>query len=142
MSFTLITSDNLANLASLAVEGPIYSQQSIEKIVPLSNATGTVEHNFTSGSIFFHSSPSANFTANITNVPTTNNKGIAVLLIISQGATPYLPTTLQINGATQTVDWAGGTSPSGESNKKQLVVYSLFRVNNSWVVLGQDASYG
>jgi hypothetical protein len=36
-------------------------------------ATGVVVHDFSTAAVFYHTSPAANFTINITNVPTTVN---------------------------------------------------------------------
>jgi hypothetical protein len=85
---------------------------------------------------------SGNFTANITNVPTTADKIMSVTLVLLQGGTAYLPTALQIDGASQTIKWAGNTQPTPQANKTDVVVFTLIRVSTSWTVLGQMSSYG
>jgi collagen type VII alpha len=117
-------------------------QESIEVLNTKTTATGTVAHDFTTGSIFHHSSISANFTANITNVPTTNDRTIVVSIILVQGATPYIPNALQIDGSAQTIKWQDNTVPTGSANKVDIVSFSLIRTGSAWTVLGGLSTYG
>jgi hypothetical protein len=126
----------------LTLSGNTNLQQSIEKLQTLTNATGTVTHNFSLGSLFYHSSISANFTANITNVPSTNDRVMVVSLILIQGATAYIPNALQIDGSSQTINWSNGTTPTGNANKKDLVSFSLIRTSSTWTVLGNLSTFG
>jgi hypothetical protein len=126
----------------LTISGNTNLQQSIEKLQTITGATGTVAHNFSLGSLFYHSSISANFTANITNVPSTNDRVIVVSLILIQGATAYIPSALQIDGTSQTINWSNGTTPTGNANKRDLVVFSLVRTSSTWTVLGQLSTFG
>jgi hypothetical protein len=96
----------------------------------------------TTGSIFYHSSISNNFTANITNVPVTNDRAIGVTLVLSQGGTPYMSTALQIDGSAQTIKWVNNVTPSGAANKVDIVGFSLIRTGSAWTVLGQYSTYG
>ena len=119
----------------------------VESIVELmdskTSATGTVTHDFAVTDVFYHSSISANFTANITNVPTTSGRIMSVTLVLAQGGTGYLPTAVQINSASQTIRWAGNTQPTPQANKTDVVVFTLIRTGaGAWVVLGQMSSYG
>ena len=119
-------------------------QQSTEVLTQLSSATGTVAHNFGTGSIWYHSSISADFTANFTNVPTTNNRTIACTLILVQGATARIPTAVQIDGVGQTIKWLGSASaPTGNANKVDIVSFTLIRTGTAWAqVLGSLTTYG
>jgi hypothetical protein len=128
--------------ASLSVEGAMYVNGSVETLIDKSSATGTVTHDFSEGALFYHSSISSNFTVNLTNFPTTNGKAIVVSLILDQGATAYIPNALQVGGVAQTINWFGGSAPSGNANKKDLVAFTLIRRSSSWTVLGQLSSYG
>ena len=124
--------------------GLITSQQSTEVYAAKTSATGTVTHDFSTGAIWTHASMSANFTANFTNVPTTVNRTIVMTLILLQGATPYIPTALQIDGAGQTINWLGGSAPAVGANKKEIVTFTLIRseAGPAWTVLGSLTSYG
>ena len=98
-------------------------------------------HDYDTGAIFYHTSIAANFTANFTNVPTTNNRTSSVALILVQGATPRLPTAVAIDGATQTIEWQGGTIPTGTASQIDLVSFTLIRTASTWTVLGSLTTY-
>jgi hypothetical protein len=115
--------------------------ETTEVINTKTGATGTVVHDFSTGAVFYHSSLSANFTANFTNVPTTNNRSITVALILDQGATARIPTAVQINDAAQTIQWSGGTTPSGTNNYTDIVNFTLIRISGAWTVLGSLSTY-
>jgi hypothetical protein len=114
----------------------------IEPFTVLTGSTGVVVHNYNTGGLWVHTSIAANFTANFTNVPTTDNFVVTYTLVLIQGATPYTPTAVQIDGAAQTINWAGGTVPSGAANKRQIVSFNLFRIAGAWTVTGSLSSYG
>ena len=120
------------------------SQQSTEVYAAKTSATGTVVHDFSTGAIWSHASIAANFTANFTIVPTTVNRTIVLSLILLQGATPYIPNAVQIDGAVQTLNWQGGAAPTGGANKKEIVSFTLIRseAGPAWTVLGSLTSYG
>jgi hypothetical protein len=122
--------------------GLVTMGQSTETLNTKTSATGTVVHDFSTGAIWYHSSVAANFTANFTNVPTTNNRAIVVSLIIVQGASAYIPNAVQIGGSAQTLNWAGGSAPTPTANKVEIVSFSLIRTGSAWTVLGNLASYG
>ena len=136
---TYLTTDNLNNAT---LTGFTTIEETTEVITPLTGATGTVVHNLNTSAVFSHSSLSANFTANFTNVPTTNNRSIATTLILTQGATGRIPNAVQIDGAAQTINWQGGTPPTGNANKTDVVGFVLIRVGSAWTVIGSLTSYG
>lgn len=120
----------------------INTKSVIESSNSISAATGTVTHNCAQGQIFVHSSISANFTANFTNVTIPANNATAFTLILNQGVTAYVPTAVQISGQAQTVNWQGGTQPAGNANKKDIVSFSVVNNNGTWITLGQLTSFG
>jgi hypothetical protein len=125
----------------LHLAGATYSQQTIEKLNTKTGATGTVTHDFSTGAIFYHSSISGNFTANFTNVPTTNDKAITLSLVLSQGATPYIASAVQIDGSAQTIKWANGTTPTGSASNINIQNFTLIRTSSTWTVLGSVALF-
>lgn len=128
---------------SLTVGGVTNVKSITEVMDAKASATGTVVHDFTSSDVFYHTSISASFTANVTNVPTTVGRISTVTLILAQGGTAYLPTAVQIDGSAQTIKWAGNTQPTPQANKTDVVVFTLIRTAaGAWVVLGQMSSYG
>ena len=130
-----------ASVANPTFTGTVTLQQTVEVIDTKTSATGTVVHDFSTGAIWYHSSISSDFTANFTNVPTTNNRSITVALILDQGATAYIPTAVQIDGVAQTIKWGGGSVPSGTNNYTDIVNFTLIRSASAWTVLGSVSTY-
>jgi len=108
-----------------------------EKFSSLSGATGVVTHDCDNGHIFYHSSISADFTANFTNLGLSTNYGTTLTLILDQGATARIPSAVQISGSAQTINWQGGSAPTGTNNGIDAVSFTILRVSGSYVVLGQ-----
>jgi hypothetical protein len=103
----------------------------------ITGATGVVTHSIsTAGNTFYHSGVLNNFTANFTNVPTTNNRNRTVSLIIAQGNPAWIPSVVQIDGVTQTLNWADGLVPAGNIGNYDIVTFNLIRFNNAWTVTG------
>jgi len=117
------------------------SKQS-EILSSLTGATGVVAHDFGANAIFDHTSIAANFTANITNVPTTTDRALNVVLVLRQGATPYIPNAVQIDGVAQTINWVETLAPTGNANSIDVITFSLLRVGATWTVLGGYTNYG
>jgi hypothetical protein len=130
--------------ADLSVSGLTTLTYTSEKLITKTSAgsAGTVTHDLSTGSVFYHSSISSNFTANITNVPTTNDRAIGVTLVLAQGVTAYMSTVLQIDGSTQTIKWVNNSTPTGTASKVDIVGFSLIRTGSAWTVLGQYSTYG
>ena len=106
-------------------------------------ATGVVAHDYNTGSTWYHTSISANFTANFTNVPTTDARTVVVSLILVQGATAYIPSALQVAGSALTIKWVNGVTPSGNPNKVDIATFTLIRSGAAWAqALGSYASFG
>ena len=135
-AFTTLAANSAATFTS-----SVTVQQLTEVLNTKTAATGTVTHDLSTGAVFYHSSISANFTANFTNVPTTNNRTLSVVLILSQGATAYLPTAVQIDGVGQNILWQGAAYPAGTANKVDIISYTLINAG-SWVILGSQTIYG
>ena len=117
-------------------------QQIQETVVTApSPGAGPVTYNWSGGDIFYISSMTANYTANIINLPTTNNKHYVIVFYLIQGATPYYINNLTIaGGAALTIKWAGGTTPIAVANHIDIETFNLY-YNGSWSVLGQYTSF-
>jgi hypothetical protein len=130
VSFTDLTLSGLTTLA-----------QTSEVFETKTGATGVVVHDFSTLAIWYHSSIAANFTANFTNVPTTANRSLTVALILNQGAIAYLPTALQVDGASITIRWQGSVQPTPNPNQVDVVSFTLVRVGSTWFALGSLTTY-
>jgi hypothetical protein len=140
-SYTDLT-NKPTSFTALTLEGTTTLQQTTEVLNNLSGATGVVAHDYSTGAIFNHVFIQDNFTANFTNVPTTNNRTVSVVLILNQTTTARIPTAVQIGGASQTIEWQGGSQPAGNPNKTDIVSFTLIRVSDNWTVLGSLSTYG
>lgn len=130
-SFTTLTSTGLATFAEMT-----------EVMATKTGATGTVAHDFTEGHVWHHTSIAGNFTCNLTNVPTTNDRSFVATLILSQGATGYYANALQIDGVAQTIRWANWITPTPQANKYDIQTFSIMRTGSAWTVVGSLTSHG
>jgi hypothetical protein len=127
---------------SLTVTGTLTVQQIQEVVTPKSGATGVVTHDWTTGAIFYHTSLAANFTANITNMPTTAARAYVVNLMLVQGANPYYANALQINSSGVTINWVNNTTPTPAANKTEIQSFTLYYSGSAWTALAQYTSFG
>jgi hypothetical protein len=133
---------SVGTLTGLDVTGNSIIQQSQERFTTLTGATGTVVHNFSNGGIFVHSSISANFTANITNLPNATGRASVVTLVLQQGATARFCNAVTIAGAAQTIRWLGGTVPTPTNNAVDVEVFTIFQTGaTAYTVLGQLGTF-
>ena len=125
------TINEIANLESVS-----------ETIITHNNPTTGITHNFLEGSIAYVSGTTLDFILDITNVPTDNNRAIGFTVIIEQGTPAHEINGLKINsGSPVSINWYGGSQPSGTTNSTDIFAFSLIRVNNTWKVLGQKTTF-
>ncbi len=134
--------EGTAQLEAATFTGTVTMQQSVEKFVNPGIVAGAVALNFTEAAVSVITPDNSNFTADIFNVPTTNNRTISLALILVQGATAYIPNAVLINGSSQTILWQGGAAPTGNANKRDIVSFTLIRKDSAWTVLGSLSTYG
>ena len=113
-----------------------------EKLSILTGATGVVAHDCNNGYIFRHTTPAADFTANLTNFYCNNNHVTSVSIMIIQGATAYIPNALQISGTGQTIKWQGGSAPTGNANKTDVFTFTITNLGASYDVIAQLVDFG
>jgi len=108
------------------------------------SATGVVEHNANTNRLFYHSSISASFTANFTNLGLSAGEATSVTLVLVQGVTARMCTAVQIAGAAQTILWQGASSaPSGNASRTDVVTFSILcTATDTYTVLGMLTSFG
>jgi len=100
-----------------------------------------VLYDYSLSSLWYHGTASSNFTANFTNLPTTDNRVLSASIVINQGLNGYIPNIVQIEGVTQSVKWPGGTQ-SGTSYNLDIVTFNFIRTGGTWTnVIGQVASF-
>ena len=138
-SATLLEVSDAGNLKIQA--GSSYFGPVKESFAAKSGATGTVTHDCVTSSIFYHTSPGNNWTANFTNLNLSASYATSVTMVISQGATAYLPTAVQIEGVAQTLNWQGNTTPSGTPSRNNIVTFSILNNGGTYIVMGQIVSF-
>ena len=107
----------------------------------LTSSTGTVTHDCDNGHVFYHTGATGDITANFTNLGLTAEYGTNLTVIINQGATPYEVTAVQIGGVAQTINWQGGSAPTGNANGIDSFSFTILRDGSSYVVLGQMVDF-
>jgi hypothetical protein len=127
-----------ASITSLTTDLAAKADRQSEDLPTIAIASNILTFNLTNSNLANITSASANFTVNITNAPTTNDKAITVTVFLTQGATGYIPNALQIAGVSQTIKWQGGTAPTPTSTAGKVDIFSftLNRVSSAWVVFG------
>ena len=109
----------------------------------LTAATGVVTHDCTTNRLFYHTSMSANFTANFTNLNLSAGRSTSISLVLVQGGTARMVTAVQIGGVAQTITWQGSASaPAGNANRTDAVTFSILNVGGTYTVLGMMTSFG
>lgn len=118
--------------------GGVRIQEMIEDIVDVSHTSNSVTLDYSSGNIFYVTNNfSSSATINITNAPTTDGRIFTVNVIFTQGATGYIPGTLNVNGSNVVIKWAEGTTPipTSSSGKLDIFNFTLIRRGATWTAL-------
>lgn len=137
-----VISGNPTFTGTPAFTGGFRAQELIEDVVDVSITSNVATLTYTDGNIFYvdASAQSANFQANIASAPTDNGRIFTINLIVNQGATGRFPNTCNINGASQTIKWPGGTAPTPTSSSGKLDIFSftILRRANTYTVFGSS----
>jgi hypothetical protein len=131
-----------SSVSALAVNGTLQVQQIEEALQLKTAATGTVTHDWSAGSTFYHSSIAADFTVNLTNMPTNANKIYTVRLVLEQGSTPYYANALQIGGSSTTIKWLGNATPTPAANKIEIQEFTLTYKGSAWTAMARYFTFG
>jgi len=135
------TLGNLTVSGNVALQGITQIQQLDLPYSIKTGATGTVTHDCSVGQIFYHTSPSANFTANFTNLGLASGFITKIELYIVQGNTARLPTAVQIAGSTKTISWYGAVTPNGHANSVDVVSFTILLSGTTYTVFGKVDQY-
>jgi len=118
-----------------------FAEGAEEKFATLTGSTGVVAHDCDNGHVFYHTGASGDITANFTNLGLTAEYATNLTVIINQGATPYEVTAVQIGGAAQTINWQGGSAPTGNANGIDSFSFTILNDGGTYVVLGQMVDF-
>ena len=141
-----------ASLSGLTINSPIILGPEERCNVVASAATGTINFDVLTATIWFYTSnASANHTLNIRgNSGTTLNSilsvgdSISLVWLNTNGATAYYPNVIQIDGSTVTPKWSGGTAPTaGNTSSVDAYSFSIIKTaaTPTYTVLAGQAKF-
>jgi len=113
-----------------------------ESFSTLTNSTGVVNHDCTTDHIFYHTTPSGDFSVNLQNLTLSAEHATTISIVINQGATAYMVTSLEIGGSPVSIKWQGNNTPTGTASGIDNVTFSILNDGGTFVVLGQSVSFG
>ena len=93
------------------------------------------------GHLFYVTNATGDLTTNFTNLDMAAEYATNITVIINQGATPYEVTAVQIGGAAQTINWQGGSAPTGNANGIDSFSFTILNDGGTYVVLGQMVDF-
>jgi hypothetical protein len=138
----------------LSGSGTINGAKSILEDVTITASAPTATTNFdyvTQSIQYYTSNASTNFTLNIrgNSVTTFNSlltagQALTMVLMVTNGATPYRPTVFQIDGSAITPEWQGGTAPTaGNANSIDVYSFTVIKTAGSptYVVLASQSQF-
>jgi len=120
--------------------------------VVASAATGTINVDAKTSTVWYYTTnASANFTLNFRgNSGTTlasilaTGQSITIVFLNTNGATPYYPTVIQVDGSTVTPKWQSGTAPSA-GNASAIDAYSFTIIKTAatptYTVIGSQTKF-
>jgi len=99
-------------------------------------ATGTINYDITTQSVlFFTANASANWTVNFRassgtslNTAMTTGQSVTAAFLVTQGATAYYNSVVQVDGTTVTPKYQGGTAPTaGNASSVDIYMYTIIK---------------
>jgi hypothetical protein len=136
-----VSAAGLTATGGVSLSGTVDIQELRENIVPITLSSNVGTLNWALGNIYYISTaPTGNMTFNVTNVPTDNDKVMTINVMVTQGATGYIPSTFQIAGTNQAIRWPNSAAPTPTSSLGKIDIFSftLVRTSSSWIVLGNS----
>jgi hypothetical protein len=103
-------------------------------------ATGTINYDITTQSVLYYTTnASANWTVNFRgssgtslNTLMATGESMSVTFLVTQGATAYYNSAVQVDGSSVTPKWQGGTAPtSGNASSIDSYTYVIIKVGSA-----------
>ena len=149
----LTTAQTLTNktLTTPTLNQPVMVSPEERINVVASAATGTVALDaLTAGTMLYTSNATGNWTLNIRgssstslNSILTTGDSITVVFLNTNGSTAYYQTAFQIDGASVTPKWQGGTAPAaGNASSIDSYVFNIIKTASAtYTVLGSQTKF-
>jgi len=118
------------------INGAILDRTEENWNIVASPATGTINLDVLTASIWYYTTnATANHTINVRGDGSTTlssllavGDSISVVWANTNGATPYRPSTFQVDGSTITPQWQGGSAPAGgNASSVDIYVYTIVK---------------
>ena len=119
----------------------IFNTGTEEAFHTVTGASGVTALDCDNGHIFYKTGCTGDITANFTNLGLTAEYATNLTVIINQGGTPYEVTAVQIGGSAQTINWQGGSQPTGNANGIDAFSFTILNDGGTYVVLGQMVDF-
>ena len=113
----------------------------LEKIsISATAATGTVAYDVTTQSVLYYTTnASGNFTVNFRgssgtslNTIMATGESLSVTFLVTNGATAYYNSAVQVDGSSVTPKWQGGTAPtSGNASSIDIYTYVIIKTGSA-----------
>lgn len=132
---------NLSNFAEYANSGaaPVVSLPNIGEVstVSATAATGAINYDvMTQSTLYYTTNASADFTINARGNGSTTmatflpvGQAVDIRFFNTNGATPYALTGVSVDGTAQTLNWMGGSAPTGTANAVDQYVITIIRLS-------------
>jgi hypothetical protein len=114
-------------------------------------ATGTINYDVTTQSVLYYTSnASANWTVNFRassgtslNTAMSTGQSVTVAFLVTNGATAYYNSAVQVNGSSVTPKWQGGTAPTqGNASSIDVYVYTIIKTGSAtFTVLASQTKF-
>ena len=138
---TATTFTALQTFAGTSSNADLKTSNILETVtVSATAATGTVAYDVTTQSVLYYTTDaSGNFTVNFRgssgtslNTVMTTGESISVTFLVTNGATAYYNSAVQVDGSSVTPKWQGGTAPtSGNASSIDSYTYVIIKTGSA-----------
>jgi hypothetical protein len=125
---------------STSALGVVLSDAAEVATVSATAATGTIAYDITTQSVLYYTSnASANWTVNFRassgtslNTAMTTGQSVTAAFLVTQGATAYYNSAVQVDGSSVTPKWQGGTAPAaGNASGIDAYIYTIIKTGSA-----------
>lgn len=140
-------------ITNATLSGTTGIEETFESItVSATAATGTINYDFLTnhGVTYYTTNSSGNWTLNVRGNGSTSlnsilpiGKALTIVFMVTNGSTAYYQTAFQIDGASVTPKWQGGTAPSsGNTNSIDIYSFTIIKTASAtYTVIGSQVRF-
>lgn len=145
--FNLVDITNIT-ATNLSVQNGIINNVALlstaEIITAFENSTGTVNHDCSLTSVFYHTNISNNFVVNFTNIPLRSEENYtkSFSIILNQGSIARTVSGIQLEGVNTTIKWVNNLTPTGTPAAIDIITFTIIYNPVTPIVIGSLTSFG